>query len=93
MKNECYLLHLLECDPEPAIYVLEPASVRYQKEYDDACAGTVLPGEHIEGYLQGYTAGAVECHQPGSLTINDNNINQIALGLAQSGSNNNRSGL
>jgi hypothetical protein len=45
-------------------FELESASTRYQKGYNDACAGITVPGSHTSEYLKGYAAGAQTCHQP-----------------------------
>ena len=42
---------------------LESASTRYQKGYNDGCAGITVPGSHTSEYLQGYAAGAQACDQ------------------------------
>ncbi|MBV9178839.1 MAG: hypothetical protein JO297_17570 [Nitrososphaeraceae archaeon] len=41
---------------------LESASTRYQKGYDDGCAGITVPGSHTSEYLKGYAVGAQACH-------------------------------
>jgi hypothetical protein len=46
--------------------VSEPASVRYQKGYDDGCAGNVVPGPHTShNYNRGYADGQAACAQNG----------------------------
>jgi hypothetical protein len=42
---------------------LEPESTRYQKGYNDGCAGITVPGSHTDAYLRGYAAGSQECHK------------------------------
>ena len=41
--------------------VSEPASVRYQKGYDDGCAGNVVPCPHTSEYERGYADGQAAC--------------------------------
>jgi len=37
-------------------FALESASTRYQKGYNDGCAGITVPGSHTSEYLKGYAA-------------------------------------
>src|SRR5437764_735975 len=43
-------------------FALESAPTRYQKGYNDGCAGITVPGSHTSEYLKGYAAGAQACH-------------------------------